>query len=128
MVDLKKLRRHLGYSQREMADILGCKQANYSVIERGDRQISEDQMENLKEKLGEDNITPYMINLNNQNSNNIQLGHHNIQGNNNKQKNSDDNQDLIELLKEQQKQTAELIKQNQQLISLLIAKENGQIK
>ncbi|UOF90767.1 helix-turn-helix domain-containing protein [Fodinisporobacter ferrooxydans] len=52
MIKLKKLRKRNGYSQKEIADILGISQPGYQKIENGQRRMSLETAQQLKNILG----------------------------------------------------------------------------
>lgn len=57
-MELKQLRDDLKLSQKELADIIGCKQSNISAIEKG-RGVTNRQIRSLIEALGLETVSKY---------------------------------------------------------------------
>lgn len=59
MFDLKGFRKAFNLTQKEIAEILGCGQANISGIEKNNRDLEESQKEKLIERFGEDSVIKF---------------------------------------------------------------------
>ena len=60
-IDLAKLRKDAGISQRELADRLNIKPSFLSAIENGRSRLPEGQLEKIKQIFGMDDLSGYML-------------------------------------------------------------------
>lgn len=58
-MDVQKFRHDYNLNQKDLADIIGCKQSNVSLIEKGERNFTNFQIRLLIEKFGFDVISKY---------------------------------------------------------------------
>lgn len=58
-MDIQKLRHDFRLSQKALGTILGCQQSNVSLIEKGERDLTQFQVRLLIEKFGFDKIAEY---------------------------------------------------------------------
>lgn len=60
-IDLLKLRKAVGLSQKELADRLAVQPSFISAIENGRSRFPEEKIDRLKEAVAIDNIDPYLV-------------------------------------------------------------------
>lgn len=60
-IDLKKLRKDKGLSQKDVGEMFGTGQANISMLENGNRDLTEEQKNILINIFGENEIAKYKI-------------------------------------------------------------------
>lgn len=64
MFDLKRFRKENGkITQTAMAEMFNCTQGNIYAIEASGRDLTEEQMNILKSRFGEETVSKYIINL-----------------------------------------------------------------
>lgn len=60
-IDLRKLRKDKGLSQKEIGEWFGTGQANISMLENGSRDLTDEQKNILMRKFGEDEVAKYKV-------------------------------------------------------------------
>lgn len=58
-MDVQKFRHDYKLNQKDLADIIGCKQSNVSLIEKGERNFTNFQIRLLIEKFGLETVAKY---------------------------------------------------------------------
>ena len=125
-MNLKNFRTDFKLSQRDLADLFGCKQANISNIENGVRKITRSQLKCLINKYSLERIKPYLEEDDSLPAAtvNADIFQTNIEGNNSQIQNGDGNSitadaALVQVVKQQSDQISRLLDQQDRLISLL---------
>ena len=126
-MDLKQFRIDYKLSQSDIADVFGCKQANVSLIEKGERTLTGLQIRLLIEKYGFDTIAKYAdsdelpaqvtINAPHVRENSGQINGGGV----NTQTVTSAPSELIEVMKQQSNQITTLLEHQARLIALLEA-------
>lgn len=60
-LDLVKLRKDEGMSQKELAELLSVRQSFLSAIENGRSRLPDEKLERIREVFGLEDLTPYMM-------------------------------------------------------------------
>lgn len=117
-INIKKMRKALGMSQGQFAEQIGCGQTNVSFLEKNLRTTSEATYDSLVRAFGEE----FVKSFEEQEPSTIIKGS-TIQPTVTKEVVSPE---LLALLREQQRQTAELIELQRQTVSVLVTQFNAQ--
>lgn len=124
-MDIKRFRKEYNLSQKDLAAIFGCKQANVSAIELGNRSLLPIHIRLLIEKYGFDVIAKYCdksempANYVNVSAPVISGNSAPVQSGNGNQMESPADASLVAVLKQQSDQITTLLAQQERLISLL---------
>lgn len=130
-MDLKKFRHDHRLYQSDLAELFSCRQSNISLIETGERNLTQLQLRLLIDKYGIDVVAPYLddgdklpvgITINAPKITGNSAPVQNVTGGDGTQTTTDST--LVQVMKQQSDQITKLLEQQERLINLL-EKANG---